>query len=442
VKPFKIALLLLVLLASAGACAGQDVSPVADGDVTDATVDGIRILVKRNVGAELVSAGLYIRGGARNWGKADAGIEALALDIAASGGTQSLDKFVFAQRLATIGSSIDASTNRDWSSLQGKCLLEKFDETFALMADVFLRPAMTDAEFELERDQTIIGLKRESEQPEGRLALLVNDTLYKDQPYENRPQGTVASVSGLGKTQLLAHLAKLREGTRLLLVVVGDVDPERVIALVKANFGALPRGDYHDTPLPRPQFGSPRLVTEQRTLPTNYLEGWFAVPAVGEPGYGAERVAMNYLQDLLFREVRTKRNLSYAPGAGVDVSQAGALGLVTVSAVDPTTTYRVMLDQLRLLQNQPLTPAQLAGSKSTYLTDVMVATETTDGQAERLAQWQLYAGDWRLSRSVLDQVRAVTAEDVQAFAKKYFIHLQTVMLGDPGKLDPALGNEL
>jgi zinc protease len=442
VKSYKIALALLVLLAATGACAAQDVLPVTDGDVTDATVNGIRILVKRDPGAELVATGLYIRGGARNWGKADAGIEALALSVAASGGTQALDKFAFARRLAAIGSTIDASTSRNWSSLQGKCLLEKFDETFALMADVFLRPAMTDAEFELERDQTIIDLKRESEQPEGRLALLVNDTLYKDQPYENRAQGTVASVSGLGKTQLLAHLAKLREGSRLLLVVVGDVDATRVIALVRANFGALPRGDYRDTPLPRPQFSSPRLVTEQRSLPTNYLQGWFAVPAVGEPGYAAERVAMNYLQDLLFREVRTKRNLSYAPGAGVDVSQAGALGLVSVSAVDPTATYRVMLDQLRLLQNQPLTPAQLAGSKSTYLTGVMVNTETTDGQAERLAQWQLYTGDWRLSRSVLEQVRAVTAEDVQAFAKTYFVHLQTIMLGDPGKLEPALGKEL
>jgi zinc protease len=434
--------MLLVLLTSASTYAAEDSALITDGDVTDATVNGIHILVKRNVGAELVTTGLYIRGGARNWSKADAGIEALALSIAASGGTQSLDKFAFAQQLASLGSTIDASTSRNWSSLQGKCLLEKFDESFALMADVFLRPAMTDAEFKLERDQTLIALKRESERPESRLALLVNGTLFKGQPYEYRAQGTVASVSALGKAQLLAHLVRLREGSRLLLVVVGDIDPKRVIDLVKADFGALPRGHYHDTPLPRPQFASPRLITEQRALPTNYLQGWFAVPAVGEPGYAAERVAMNYLEDLLFREVRTKRNLSYAPGAGVDVSQAGALGVISVSAVDPTTTYRVMLDQLRVLQNQPLTPTQLAGSKSTYLTDAMVATETTDGQAERLAQWQLYAGDWRLSRSIVDQVRAVTSEDVQAFAKKYFTHLQTIMLGDPGKLDPALGNEL
>lgn len=422
--------------------AGADPAPKVDGDVTEAWVDGMQVLVKRVPGAELFAAKLSIRGGSRNWGKEDAGLEALALQVAATGGTKDLAKIPYARKLASMGSSITASTGRDWSTLDGKGLTRNFDPTFDLLADVFLQPAMPDAEVDLAKAQAVIMLKREEEQPEGRLGVLVNDTLYAGHPYANRPQGRVETMTGFTTAQLQAHLARLRESSRLLLVVVGDIDATHVIAQVRKAFVNLPKGSYVETAYPRPSFSAPRLVTEQRTLPTNYLEGWFTMPSPGEPGYAAARVAMNHMWDQLFKEVRTKRNLSYAPGARVVASQAGALGAISVSAVDPTTTYKVMLDELRRLQTTPLSAAELAGSKSMYRTVYLTNSESTDGQAALLAQWQLQAGDWRKSRSFLDEIRAVTAADVQAFARHDFGRVQTFMLGDPTKLDPALGNGL
>lgn len=437
-----IALMAMAFALAASPVKAADPAPKVDGDVTEARVNGMQVLVKRVPGAELFAANLTIRGGSRNWGKDDAGLEALALQVAASGGTKVLGKIPYARKLASMGSSIDASTGRDWSTLASKGLTRNFDSTFGLLADVFLQPAMPDAEVDLAKSQALIMLKREAEQPEGRLGILVNDTLYAGQPYANRPQGRVESMAGFSAAQLQAPLARLRQGSRLLLVVVGDIDASHVIAQVRKAFGDLPKGDYVETAYPRPSFSAPRLVTEQRTLPTNYLEGWFTIPSPGERGYAAARVAMNYMWDQLFKEVRTKRNLSYAPGARVVASQAGALGVVSVSAVDPTTTYKVMLDELRRLQTTPLTPAELAGSKNLFRTSYLTNSETTDGQAGLLAQWQLLAGDWRKSRSFLDDIRAVTAADVQVFARHDFAHLQTFMLGDPGKLEPALGNGL
>jgi zinc protease len=419
-----------------------DFPPVTEGDVTTASINGMHIIVKRVPGAELVAANLYLRGGARNWGKDDAGIEGLALQVASTSGAGGLDKVAFGRRLSELGSSISTSSGSDWSMIGSKGLLKNFDATFGLLADVFLRPAMTPANVELARAQALVNLQREQEQPEGRLAVLVNDTLWAGQPYANRPQGTAASVTALTAEQLSAHLARLREGSRLLLVVVGDVDPAHVMDLARSAFGALPRGSYDDTPLPAPHFAAPRLVTEQRTLPTNYLQGWFTVPAPGDADYPAARVAMSYMWDQLFKEVRTKRNLSYAPGAGVSVRQAGSIGMVSVSAVDPTTTYKVMLDELRRLQTTPLTTAALDAAKAEFLTGLVNDSEATDGQAWLLAFGDLQLGDWRYSQQFMQQVRAVTPEQVQAFAKKYFVNLQTVMLGDPSKLDPALGKDL
>ena len=166
------------------------------------------------------------------------------------------------------------------------------------------------------------------------------------------------------------------------------------------------------------------------------------MPAAGALDYAAASVAMNHMGKQLFEEVRTKRNLSYAPQVGVRVTQAGGMAMVGVTAVDPATTWQVILDQLRLLQSTPLAPAELAGSKALFLTDFLAAGETTDGQADLLANWQLLTGDWKLSRSFVDQTRAVSADDVQKFANTYMHKLQTVTLGNAHGLDGQQGTAL
>ena len=62
-------------------------------------------------------------------------------------------------------------------------------------------------------------------------------------------------------------------------------------------------------------------------------------------------------------------------------------------------------------------------------------------QAGQLANAQIHGGDWRLTRTLPDRVRAVTAEQILAWASKYLRHLQTFVIGDDAKLDKALPTE-
>jgi predicted Zn-dependent peptidase len=46
------------------------------------------------------------------------------------------------------------------------------------------------------------------------------------------------------------------ETSRLLLVVVGDLDPNQVRQKVEASFGKLPRGNYRPQALPQLSFSA------------------------------------------------------------------------------------------------------------------------------------------------------------------------------------------
>jgi zinc protease len=302
-----------------------------------------------------------------------------------------------------------------------------------------LAPALPESEIELQRMQLLGRLKQEQSNPDGMLRLLGRQSMYRGHPYEHRAIGTIETVTALKRDQLVPHLAKLRETSRLLLAVVGDVDAKRVLDTTRRLFGALPRGTYRATVTPAWKSEKGEVTVVEQKLPTTYILAAFPGPSPRDPEWPVAHVAMSTLAHRVFEEVRTKRNLSYAPGAwfwgGTPVTNGG----LYVTAVDPKTTMKVMLDEAKKLRDEPISAAELAGTKAQFLTDMYSGRQAPSDQGYALAVAQLYAGDWRKDRTLIDVVKAVTAEQVQAWAKKSVTRLRAVVIGDMSKLDiPAL----
>lgn len=415
-----------------------DPATVTDGDVTVAYVNGLEILIKRIPGAELASGHLYIKGGVRNWTAANAGVEDLALSTAASGGTEKLDKDTFARRLAALGSAIGASSGNDYSSIRMTSVVKEWDTTFALLMDTFLHPALPASELEQHRQRSLSALHHEQENPDGRLRLAVHERVFAGHPYLNRSSGTLETVPKIQLADLGAHLARLRQTSRLLFIAAGDVDPAHVVEQIRGALGALPRGDYQEAPLPRVAFDKASLAVLEQKLPTNYCESVFIAPGYADADYAAGQMAMSVLGDRLFDEIRTKRNLSYAPSARLSSNLSIGLGVLYVTAVDADAARKVTLDEVRRLQSEPVPPKELTSAKSTFLTGYLMANETMSGQAGMLAQARLIGNDWHLARTLPAKIKAVTSAEIQAFTKKYAGRLQTVVIGDPARVDKTL----
>lgn len=419
-----------------------DPAPITDGNVTVAYENGLRIIVKRNSDAELVSMQLYIKGGASLRTEANAGLEQLALDVATQGGTTRLDKQAFGERLNELGSSLGASSLHSFSIIGAKSLTREFEATFELLADAFLIPALLLGEVELLRERQLAGIKGRGVAPDGQLDLAVVDAVYAGHPYGNLSSGTVTSVEAFAPGQVGDHLAALRQTSRLELVVVGNVDPDVVRALVKARFGTLPRGDYQPKAIAKPVFEQAHVEVIEAKLPTNYIEASFIGPGWHDEDFAAGIVAMRILGNRVWEEVRTKRNLSYAPKAGFAWRGEVTRGFLYVTAVDPDTTMKVMLDEVRSLQTTPVGPIELAGAKAVFLTTHLMGNQTADGESSWLAACDIVGGDWKLSTQLPARIEAVTAEQMMAFANKHIHWLQTVVIGDPTKVDTALFESL
>ncbi len=440
-KTLRLALAALLLWGCATTNAGNagpgDLAAPLEQGVVQSEADGMQILVKRVPHVKLVAAELFIRGGVRDWTADNAGVEKLALETAVAGGTEQLPKADFSRKLAALGSQLAAESSDDFSVVEVKSLTERWRPSFDLMADAVLHPALPATEIEVQRQLQLSQLRQEQEDPDALSGKETHELFYRGTPYANRAIGTIAGVTKLTRDELVAQLAKIRETSRFLLVVVGDVDPAEITAWAQGAFAAVPHGSYKEEPIARPSFQKPELKVVEMPLPTTYMMAAFPAPSWRDSSFAVAAVALNALREKLFEEVRTKRQLSYDPGAGLSLEGPGE-AFMNVTAENPNKTLQVMLDVVHEFQNGHIDAESLEGDKRTFLTHFLMRDEATDGQASLLGRAQIMGGDWRLAGRLLDRVRLVTADQVQEFLRKYVKNLQTVVLGDPGKIDNKL----
>jgi zinc protease len=140
------------------------------------------------------------------------------------------------------------------------------------------------------------------------------------------------------------------------------------------------------------------------------------------------------LSGRFFSEVRSKRNLSYAVSSPFLDRATTAAGLY-VTTVDPGTTLRIMREELTTLQEGWITPRGLDQLVQQFITDYFLDNETNGDQANFLARAQLYRGDWRRATAFVDELRAVTPDDIRRVSRQYLRGVRLAYVGDPARLD-------
>ena len=401
--------------------------------VSEFDVNGLKVLLKRREGSLTVAAGLFIRGGSSNINAQNAGIETLMLS-AATEATTNFPRAKMRTELSRMGTVIGSSSNNDYSVLSLGTTRMNFDRSWQIFTDVALRPSFTPEDVSLVQKRMIVSLSDDTDSPDVYLQRLQERVAYAGHPYVNSTSGTPESIAKLTPDDLRRYHTKLMETSRLLLVIVGDLNSNEVRELVAASLGKLPRGTYKSENVPALAFDKSTVEVTPRELPTNYIQGLFTAPSLTSPDIYAMRVASSLLRDRVFEEVRVKRNLSYAPDAFLR-TQAANVGGLYVTAVDANTSIRVMLNEIARLQSEPVSADDIHAVIAQYLTTYYLGQETNAAQAGELAQYELIGGGWRNSVDFLTKLSAVTPGDIQRVSQKYMRNIRFVVLGNPRSVD-------
>jgi predicted Zn-dependent peptidase len=408
--------------------------------IEDFRVSGIHVIHKPISANDVIAVRLYLTGGSAALTPATAGIEQLIVSTMTRG-TRKYDRDQFTARATATGAEIGGEVSRDYTVFTLRAVRANLDESWDLFTQAVAHPTFPTAEVELARAQQVNQLRQRTDDPDSYLALMSDSVSYAGHPFSRDPRGTPAIVAALTRDDLAQWHARRLTKANLLLVVVGKVSRAELTSMIAGSFGALPVNGGSAAAVPALRAASPAVTIIERALPTNYIQGLYVGPNRSSKDLPALQLATRVLSDRLFEEVRTKRNLTYAVGSGLSAGLVGR-GTLYVTAVQPDTTLKVILAEVRRLQHEPIPRDRLQETLNDYATSFWMSQETNMGQAQQLGHWELTGGGWRNALTYVDRMRAVTPADIQRVASQYLRNARFVVIGDPGKVDRALFRSL
>jgi len=403
-----------------------------DSLTTTYEVGGVRIIHRLTPANDVVAANVYLLGGVRQINDDNAGIEPLLLEVS-DRGTREYAGDKVRTMLSRLGSTIVVDPETDWTMFGLRATRDGFDSTWSVLASRLMHPTLDSGQVKLVREQLLAAVRQRGDNPDALVSFIADSFAFSGHPYARSPLGTEHSLARLTVPALHRYHDAQIVKSRMLVVVVGNISRLQVEKAITRTLAKLPAGSYRWTLPDTMPVRTAGFAIESRSLPTNYIQGYYLGPPAGSKDYQALRVAAAVLSGQLFAEIRSRRNLTYAVDAPF-VERAIASGGLYVTTVSPDTTLALMRQQITALQQGTIDREALERLVQQFITEYFLNNETNAEQSNFLARAQLYRGDFRVADLFVDELREVSPEDVQRVARQYMRDVRFAYVGDSLRL--------
>ena len=352
-----------------------------------------------------------------------AGYISIAGDLL-SAGTTTKTKGQIDEAIDFIGGQLSTSA----SSVSGSCLSKHSETLLALMQDVLLHPSFPEEELEKTRKQMISGLTSEKTDPNA-----VSDKVGNVVRYGVRhPYGEFATentLNNIKREDLMGYYQTYFSPLVATLVVVGDVTPEQALASAKKYFGewtgnAVPVRTY---PAPAELKANQVAFVAMPGAVQSVIDVTYALPLnITSSDYLAATVLNNILGGSGF-QTRLMQNLredkAYTYGAYSSMSPDDVIGNFSAGASVRNDVSDSAIVQLLFEMDRLCTEAVSAETLKSAKSIMSGAFARRLENAGTVAQFAYNISKYNLPadyyETYLERLNAITAEDVQAAAKKY-----------------------
>jgi zinc protease len=387
--------------------------------------NGLTVLVKEVRSAPVVSFSVWYRVGSRNEHTGITGVSHL-LEHMLFKGTQQFRLGEIARTLSLSGASFNASTYYDWTNYYATLASDRLELAMRIEADRMVNSRIDKAD--LESEMTVVRSELEGgENSPGRLLWQgVTSMAFQAHPYRWPVIGWRSDVENVSRDAIYRYYRTHYGPNNAVVVLVGDVAAADAVRLARKYFGplkAIPKPPEVHTAEP-PQRGERRIVVRRSGSLPMALIAWKAPAAVDPDIY-----ALDVLSGVL-GEGRTSRLYQGLVEKGlatrVDANSPSLrdpfLFTVTATARRGVTAEQLeqaLLQEVERVTTSPITAEELTRAQRRAEADFVFQTNSVTAQARQLGYWAMI-GDWRYLATYLDRIRALSAADIQAVARRIF----------------------
>ncbi len=354
-------------------------------------------------------------------------------------GAGDLDARAHARAVEALAASFRYDASDDAVSVSARFLSENRDAALALLRDTIHAPRFDPEAIERVRAQVIAGRESAAKDPDDIARAALNALIYGDHPYGSDGEGTVESVTALGRDDILAAHAAVFARDRLYVSAVGDITPEELGALLDTLLADLP-----ETGAPIPGAADVTIPGGVKVVEfdTPQSVAVFAQHGIDrmDPDFFAAYVLNEVLgsgsfESRLMQEVREKRGLTYGVYSYLAPRDLASVYLGSVASGNDriAEAIEVIRAEWAKVAGEGISAQEVDDAK-TYLTGAYPLRFDGNGPIARILtgmQMEGLPADYIATRN--DQINAVTVEDVNRVAAELLDPegLQFVVVGQP-----------
>ena len=155
-------------------------------------------------------------------------------------GTEKLNRVAYREELEKYAININFAAGRD--DMSGALLTTKAQSgrAFGLLKDMLLTPRFDEEDINQVRQELLMGLKIQKEQPQSVLSLVANKELFGRHPYAKNPLGEAKDITKISRADLVSYVKDHFTRSNLIVSVAGDISASEVGKMLDNVFGDLP----------------------------------------------------------------------------------------------------------------------------------------------------------------------------------------------------------
>jgi len=340
-------------------------------------------------------------------------------------GTTNISKDEFNEEIDFLG----ARLNFGFGGGSASSITKYSNRMLELLADAAMNPLLTEEEFQKEKEKLIEGIKSSAKSVDaiaGRVGVAL--AYGKQHPYGEFISEETANEVTL--EDINAYYEKYFNPNNTYLVIIGDVKTKAIMKLVKKHFKKWDKVDSMTTVIVEPN-------ENPKTLEINFIDMPNAVQSnislssnvslkMSDPDYHAVLIANKILgggfNSYLNMNLREEHGYTYGARSSVGtdkyVSRFSAGAAVRNAVTDSAVVETVK--EIKRIKAEPVAADALSNAKAKYVGDFVLALERPSTIAQYAISTKVNELPEDFYTTYLQKINAVTIEDVQRVANKYF----------------------
>lgn len=387
--------------------------------------NGLTVLMKESHAAPVFTAQIWFKVGSRNEHTGITGISHF-LEHLQFNSSKNYKKGEISRMVDERGGIDNAATWTDFTYYWDLLSSENLEFAIKTLAEKVGNALLLEPEFQKERTVVLSELDGDENDPDTLLYEGVMGQAYVASGYHWPTIGYISDVRNINRQQLLEYYHAYYHPNDATLVLVGDFNTDKAMALVKKYMGSLPAGTLPRAPytVDPPQHGPRRITIRREGTAERVLIGYKVPDLLNPDTYPLmvlDQIMSGGRSSRLYQEL-VEKGLATSAWSSAGSRKDPSLfmfGATARQGVTAEALEKALLEQIDRAKNTMPSDAEMQAAKNQLEASFVYQNDAVSDQGEQLGYYNTIA-DWHYLQQLLPNIKAVTAQQVRDVAWKYF----------------------